>query len=195
VAVARCSTVGPVLLDPRTRKPSWAGTLFEAARQAAEGTRWPQQEATPAPATRRTQGRHVDRAGLLLGVHPDLDDDERERIAARLRVPTLTVRQAAATGSCSWTARGAAILCVLAAVPVDASLLDRLLSAGYAARLWAWPRRRDLLGRLVAARLDPFADRSDEAEHPPPPEAVGRSPPSTKSRGAQAPAPAAPSPP
>lgn len=131
VAVARCSITGPVQLDPQTREPSWDGTVLDAALQAADAVRWPQQEPVVAsPGVRRTQGRRLDLAGLLLGVHPDLDDGLRERIAARLRVPTLLLRQAASTWSSSWTARGAAILCVLALVPVDLSLLDRLLSAG-----------------------------------------------------------------
>ena len=88
VPVVRCSVVGPLLLDEETRQPSWDGTLLEAAGAAVAGGRWPSQGASGAPAVRRTQGRRLDLAGFLFGVHPDQDDGERERIAARLDVPT-----------------------------------------------------------------------------------------------------------
>jgi len=157
-ALARCSVAGPLLLESERREPVWEGTIFEAAQQAASGLRWPPDSATVAVAVRRTQGRHLDVAGLLLGVHPELDDVERERIATRLGVPTMTLRSAASLWSTSWTLRGTAIAEVLARVAVDGSLLDRLLSAGYAAGLWVRPRRWDLPRCWVVAR------RSSERE-------------------------------
>lgn len=176
-AVARCSVSGPLLLDAETREPVWGGTISEAAQQAASEARWPPHSATTAPGVRRTQGRHLDLVGLLLGVHPEFDDGERERIATRLRVPTLTLRTAASLWTTSWTLRGAAIALVLAAVPVDGSLLDRLLSAGYVAGLWARPRRWEPPRRWVLAR-------SDEPERLPPTSSSSRAPPSTKTHGA-----------
>lgn len=177
-ALARCSASGPPLLDAETRAPAWDDTVFQAARQAAAGVRWPPHSARVTPAVRRTQGRHLDLAGLVLGVHPDLDDGERERIATRLRVPTMTLRTAAALWSTSWTRRGAAIVLALAAVPVDASLLDRLLSAGYEARLWARPRRWEPPRRWVLARRSTTPERSTSVSPP------SRAPPPTNSHGA-----------
>ena len=181
-----CSVYGPLLLDPTTRKPTWAGTVFRAAADAAEALRWAQDSVAEAPAVRRTQGRHLDLAGLLLGVHPELDDGERERIATRLRVPTMVVRAAASMWSVSWTTRGAAIGLVLAATPVGGSLLDRLMSAGYAAELWAQPRRWAPPRSWVLAR-------STTPQSAAPSDKRSRAPPATTSRGAPSGAPGPPS--
>lgn len=180
------SVSGPLLLDPATKQPTWAGTVLQAAADAAEAVRWAPHSVTEAPAVRRTQGRHLDLAGLLLGVHPELDDGERERIATRLRVPTMVVRAAASMWPVSWTTRGAAIVLVLAAVPVDGSLLDRLVSAGYAAGLWARPRRWAPPTSWMLAR--PTTPQSAA-----PSDSRCRAPPATTSRGAPSGAPGSPS--
>jgi len=178
-ALARCSVAGPLLLvDATTRQPQWAGTVLHAAVRAASGELWPPHCASSiSPAVRRTQGRHLDLAARLLGIHPSLDDGQRERIATRLRVPTMTLLSAACRWTTSWTLRGAAIVLVLAALLADGSLLDRLVSAGYAAGLWAQPRRWEPPRRWVVAR------RSVDPEHPPQTQANSRAPPSTSSHG------------
>ena len=170
-----CSVSGPLLLDPQTRDPTWDKTLFQAAHEAAVDKRWPPHSAIAEAGVRRTQGRHIERAGLLVGIHPTLS--ERERIATRLRVSTMTLRTARSQWSASWTTRGAAIVFVLMAVPIDGSLPDRLGSAGYAAGLWAKPRRWDPISRWVVAR-------SDEPERPSTGEVHSRGPPPTTSQGA-----------
>ena len=180
------SVSGPLLLDPATKQPTWAGTVLQAAADAAEAVRWAPHSVTEAPAVRRTQGRHLDLAGLLLGVHPELDDGDRERIATRLRVPTMVVRAAASMWPVSWTTRGAANVLVLAAVSVDGSLLDRLVSAGYAAGLWARPRRWAPPRSWVLAR-------SGTPEPAAPSDSRCRAPPATTSRGAPSGAPGSPS--
>lgn len=182
-ALVLCSHTGPPLLDPDSGEAPRAGTLLEAADQASSGRRWAEHTAAEQAATRRTQGRHLDLTGRLLGVHPEQDDGERERVATRLRVPTMTLRAGAALWSSSWTTRGAAVALVLAALSMDGSLLDRLLSAGYCAGLWARPRRwaqpRGWAqpGRWVIAR-------SVLPEHVPSIEPGGRDPPPTNSQGA-----------
>lgn len=188
VAVARCSVAGPVLLDAETQEPVWDDTVFEAAERAASGVCWPAHSTAVEPATRRTQGRRLELAGLLLGVHPELDDGERERIATRLGVSTMTLRSAAAQWAESWTQRGAAVTQVLAMVWMGGSLLDRLLSAGYAAGLWTQPRRWAPPRQWVVAR-------SDEPERRPEGLAGGGPPPSTNSRGVPGSGPDPPSPP
>jgi len=186
--VVTASASGPPLLEPETRRPSWDGTVFQATTEAAADKRWPEGSTTESPAVRRTQGRHLDLAGLLLGVHPQLDDGERERIATRLGVPTMTLRSAASKWSMSWTTRATAVALVLASVPVDDSLLDRLLSAGYAAGLWARPRR------WAPPRSWELA-RSATPEHPATPLVPGSSATATTSHGAPSGAPQPPSPP
>lgn len=178
-AVLRCSVSGVPLLDPSVRALPLGGTVFEAAQTAADGQRWPPVGAGAEASVRRTQGRHIDVAGRLLGVHPDLGDGLRERIATRLEVSTMTLRTAARGWSASWTSRGAAIVAALAAVPQDVSLMDRLLSSAYAAELWPRPRRWDPPRRWVVARsTEPERTASD------PPASRGQ--PSTNSHGAEA---------
>jgi len=181
-----CSVSGPLLLDPSTRQPTWAGTVLQAAEDAAKALRWAPHSVTEAPAVRRSQGRHLDLAGLLLGVHPDLDAGERERIATRLRAPTMAVRSASSMWSTSWTSRGAAIVLALATTPVDGSLLDRLMSAGFAAGLWARPRRWAPPRSWVLAR-------STTPQTAAPSDSRSRAPPATTSRGAPSGAPGPPS--
>jgi hypothetical protein len=176
-ALLRCSVAGPPLRDPESVQLPWDDTVLEAAKQAAS-ERWPA-HSTDGPGTRRTQGRHLELAGRLLGAHPELDDDVRERIATRLLVPTMTLLSAASLWSTSWTQRAAAVALVLAAVPVDGSLPDRLLSAGYVAQLWPRPRRWQPPNRWVLAR-------SSEPERQAQSRTNSRSPPSSSSLGAPA---------
>lgn len=113
---------------------------------------------TSQPAVRRTQDRRIGKAATLLGFHPAQADQERERIATRLGVPTMILRSSTTRWRAGWIARGLAVLAVLAAIPRAGSLLDDLLSAGYAAALWARPRRWDSR-RWVLARQDGPYDR------------------------------------
>lgn len=180
-AVAPCSPSGGLLRDAATGEPVWGATLFAAAVDAAGGERWPSDSPAGDPRRRRTQGRRLERAGRLVGVHAEVDDAARERIATRLGVPTLTLRSAAREWAASWTMRGAAVLAVLLAVSVDGALLDRILAAGALGGLWARPRRWDAArGTWVMAR----SPRSVRPEHPTAARPRGRSPPPTTLRGA-----------
>jgi len=142
-AVVPCSGLGPLLRDRATGAPVWQGTLFGAAIDAAAGQRWPAHSPSADERRRRTQGCRLDLAGKLVGVHPDVGARTRERIATRLQVPTLTLRDAARGWATSWQALGGAILTVVQSLPIDASLLDRLLTAGSVADLWPTPQRWD----------------------------------------------------
>lgn len=142
-AVVSCSVSGPLLRDRATGALVWEVTLLGAAVDAAAGQRWPAHSPADDERRRRTQGCRLSLAGTLLGVHPDLDARTRERIATRLQVPTLTLRDAAGRWATSWQARGGAVLAVLPSLPVDASLLDRVLSAGAVTDLWPPPQRWD----------------------------------------------------
>ena len=124
------SPTGSLLQDVATGQTLWPDTLLGAAIDAAVGQRWPALSPAGDERRRRTQGCRLDLAGKLLGIHPDVDARTRERIATRVQVPTMTLRSAAGQWAVSWQARRAAVLAVLPSLPIDASLLDRILSAG-----------------------------------------------------------------
>lgn len=181
-AAVPSSPSGGLLRDAATGAHPWETTLFAAAVDAADGERWPSDSPALDPRRRRTQGRRLELAGRLVGVHAEIADAARERIATRLGVPTLRLRSAARNWTRSWTRRGAAVLAVLLAVSVDGSLLDRLLAAGALGGLWAEPRRWDAVrGTWVMARSSP---RSVRSERPGAARPRGRSPPPTTLRGA-----------
>jgi hypothetical protein len=184
-AVAPCSASGPLLLDGESGGVPWEATLFAAAVDAASGEGWPSDSPASDSRRRRTQGRRLDVAGRLVGVHPVLDATARERIATRLRVPAMTLLTAARGWGRSWKLGGAAILAVLVAIPLEASLLDRILAAGAVSGVWPEPRRWDV------ARRSWVMARSSSSEHPVVRSPRGRGPPPTNSPDAE-PAPGAP---
>ena len=180
-AVVPCSPSGLLLQDTATGQAVWEGTLFDAASDAAEGQRWPAHSPADDQKRRRTQGGRLARAGKLLGVHPEVDSRTRQRIATRVRVPTMTLRTASGQWQTSWEARGAAILTVLRALAVDGGLLDRLLAAGAVTDLWPPPQRWDPVRRTWVR------PRSSRTEHPVVRAAQSRAPPPTNSPAAQSP--------
>jgi hypothetical protein len=143
VAVVPCSPSGPLLQDAATGQPVWPAALLCAALDAADRDWWPAHSPADDERRRRTQGCQLQRAGCLLGVHPDVDARTRERIATRLRVPTMALRSAASGWTSRWQAQGTAIVTALSALPHDGSLLDRVLAAGAQAGLWPPPQRWD----------------------------------------------------
>lgn len=178
-AVVPCSPAGPLLRDPAAGQPVWQATLLGAATEAADGQRWPAHSPAHDERRRRTQGCRLALAGKLLGVHPDLDSRTRQRIATRLRVPTMTLRTAARCWATSWEARGAAILAVLQALPIDGRLLDRILAAGAVTEVWPPPQRWDpLRGTWVRPH-------SSRPERPVAQASQSRAPPPTNSPAAQ----------
>ncbi len=146
VAATPCSASGDLLLDAAGRRPQWQATLFAAAQDAARGEHWPAEvhwwHRSPERRRRRTQGRRLEVAGRLTGVSPGLDEGARERIATRLGVATMTVRDGAARWGRSWQSRGAAIVAVLRAITAAATLGDRMAAAGAVSDLWGPPRPR-----------------------------------------------------
>ena len=175
-AVVPCSASGPLLQEPATGQPVWQTTLFGAAADAADKQWWLSRWSADDRRRRRTQGRRLELAGRLLGIHPEIDARTRERVATRLRVPTMTLRTAARSWAGSWQACGAAILTVLLVLPVDGSLLDRILAAGAVAELWSLPQRWD------PARQTWVRARSTGQERPLANASQSRAPPPTTSR-------------
>jgi len=90
--------------------PSLAGTLHEAAEDAARGVRWPESSGE-CPATRRTQGRRLRRVAALLGLLADTRT--QERIAHALSSPLLVLRDASVAYAASrrWRVMAAELCC------------------------------------------------------------------------------------
>jgi len=159
--------------------PTWETTFFAAALDAAKGEGWPSESPWDDSRRRRTQGRRLRFAALLVGVHPSVKDALRERIATRLAVPVMRLREEARRWDATWTTRGAAVVAVLEAIPVAASLGERILAAGTAGGLWSEPRA----GRAVITRSG--RGERPRAKHPGP-----RGPPPTTSPVSEASPPA-----
>jgi hypothetical protein len=185
--------------DTGRRDPSWESTVFGAAIDAAAGQRWPCDRIAPRvkdERRRRTQGRRLELAGRIVGVHPQLAPPRQQRIAARLRVATLTLRTASKQWGSSWTHRGAAVMAAVVTIAVDASMLDRVLAAGHLAGAWPaanrWsPRRGEWIrspGPSANETVTPDgvgAGRSNAPEHRKKGSPRGRAPPTTNSHGAR----------
>jgi hypothetical protein len=179
-AVAPYSPSGELLRDTATGQPLWEMTLFAAALDAAQGERWLEESPWDDSRRRRTQGCRLQASGRLTGVHPQLDDGVRERIATRLAVPTMKLFSGARMWTNDWKMRGEAIVAVLSVIPIQTSLLDRLLAAGAVSALWSsrHPQRWDADRETwVVAPLT----GSECSEHPGLSARRGRSPPPTKS--------------
>ena len=186
-AVAPYNPSGELLVEAASRQPPWEATLFAAALDAAKGEGWPSESLYDRPRRRRTQGRRLERAGRLVGVHPQLKERVREQIATRLSVPTMNLLRGAGGWARSWKTRGLAVLAVLVAIPIQASLQQRMLAAGAAGGLWAQPRHWDAdRGSWLTWPLAPCpaSKRSEQAVAAAP---RARGPPPTKSPGAAAP--------
>lgn len=173
------SPSGQLLVDATTRQPPWEATIFAAAVDAAGGERWPSESRwfqRYDPRRRRTQDRRLELAGRLMGVHPAFDNGMRERIATRLGIATMRLHSGAGSWTRSCKTRGTAIMAVLPALPLQASLLDRMSAAGAQSGLWAHPRRWD----AARATWIPLASSdSRESEHRRAATAWGRGPPPT----------------
>lgn len=152
-AIVACSPSGELQVEASTGDLLWERTQFRAAQDAAEGKRWPAGSPWDDARRRRTQGRRLDFAGRLLGMHPGQDEGTRERIALRLAVPLVQLLDQARRWEVDWRLRGGVILAVLRRIEPRGFLLDRLLAAGAVADLWPEPRRAVAFpGRQIAVR-------------------------------------------
>ena len=178
--MAPYSPTGELLVDVDTGQPPWEATIFSAAVQASEGEAWSSESPFDDPRRRRTQGCRLQFAGRLVGVHPQLDGRDRERIATRLAVSTMMLLAGAVMWAKGWKMRGRAIMAVLAGIPLQACFLDRILAAGAVTGLWIhrYPQRWDAdRNTWIVAPFPP----SQYWEHSRAPAPHGRSPPPTNS--------------
>ena len=166
VAAVPYSAGGELWLDADSVQPQWQATLFGAAQDAEQEKKWAAEQnwwrrsSTP---SRRTQGRWLELAGRLTGVSPELEERKREQIATRLGVATMTVLAGAGSWERSWQSRGAAIVAVLVALAVSATLADRMGAAGAVSDLWGPPRPR-LVARWEQAGKSWIVARAGRSE-------------------------------
>jgi len=118
----------------------FAGTAWEPVQSAAQGERYG--ECGDPRGSRRTQGRRLRWAALLLGLCAPVR--LRERLSSVLGVPALTLHEAAAGygANSSWRARAHTLMRVVSQV-LAAGRASVLLHAGQVAGLWGRPSRWD----------------------------------------------------
>lgn len=124
---------------------AWCRTLLAGALDAARGVSWSRESPADDPRRRRTQRRHIAIAATLLGLAAELDEEIAQRIAGCLGVAFLLLsdlRRAYKSAS-TYVGRGAAVVEALDLLPVDRTLGDRLLRAGFISGLWGRPQRWD----------------------------------------------------
>jgi hypothetical protein len=136
------------------RRPAWGWTVFDAALDAAKGAAWPREiraEGQAADDYWNTQRRWLVTAARLIGIHVDTPDRDRERIAAALDIPHLTLRDAAHdfASAGGYRSRGAVVVSVLDRLALRRSLADDLSYCGAVAGLWGRPSRWDPGGRTL----------------------------------------------
>ena len=124
---------------------AWLRTLFAAALDAARGMSWSRESPADDPRRRRTQRRHIALAAMLLGLAADVDEEIAQRIANCLGVAYLVLSDLRREyrAALTYQSRGKAIVSALELVPVDRTLGQRLLLAGFIGGLWGRPERWD----------------------------------------------------
>jgi len=118
------------------------GTLFEAASDAADGIQW-QIGSNDGLLKPRfiTQLRHIQRAAILLGIAPDIEQSVREETVQILRIPGQHLSDATREISlCNseYQCYGREICHILQCIPAE-MLFERLAEAGVGAGLWVTP--------------------------------------------------------
>ncbi len=154
--------LAPVAPDgsPATEKSGalrFEDTYFDAAIDATNRVFWPSESLEGSMKPRRiTQRRHLERASLILGVHPGLDERSREELAQILSLPGQQLLDNAKKfhGSSGDHGRGKAICNILSLIEDSPVMFSRLADAGAAVCLWPWPDRWD--PRLKIFQSSPY---------------------------------------
>jgi hypothetical protein len=124
---------------------AWCRTVFAAVLDAAKGKGWSRESPANDPRRRRTQRRYMELCATLLGLSPEMGDEVSQRIAECLGISWLVLsdRRAVYQSAVTYLERGPVIKGVLEMIPLDRSLSQRLLTAGFIADLWGRPKRWD----------------------------------------------------
>ena len=156
----------PMEVDEGSQSPSslppeavaFAGTLFDAALDAAQGESWRQSWRMEDPEEGvggwTTQQRHLGMATRLVGVVSVLSAAMREQVAEVLAVPLLLLSELSRQlgDGVGYKVHGAAVVEVLTALGRSRHLADRIVESGHVVGLWPspvrWDARRGLLVRM-----------------------------------------------
>lgn len=130
-------------------EPAWAGTVVDAAVDAAQGRLWDTSSPSRDSFRRRTQGRWLSLVASLLGLAA-VDERSRERLAEQIGIAALDVMEAARAfeRSLGLRDRGTAIVGLLGKLPVGQRLCDDLLVCGAIIGRWGRPLRWEVGGPL-----------------------------------------------
>jgi len=133
----------------------FAGTLFEAAQDAAAGIAWPSESEKNSLELRfSTQIRHLQRAIILFGLDPATTLCQQEETAEILQISGQLLRDCAKrilSPKCGYQACGKAICHVLEQIPTMTALFERLAEVGAGAKLWPAPFFQD--GKILRPSL------------------------------------------
>ena len=139
----RVAADGGKVLDLGDGAERFRGTQFDAALDAAQGKPWRDEDddsgiSTP---TFTTQVNHIQRAAAMLGLEPNLSDDQRLAIAQTLPLSTLFLQAGANCfrNNPGYKEAGQAICSILERLPDTTLLFERLAEAGAQTGLWPEP--------------------------------------------------------
>ena len=140
----------------------FAGTLFDVAKDAAQGVAWSREQPGGSDRWWGTQGRRLERAARLTGVVPGQPAELRYDLAGLLDIDVLQLVPPPAPAG--YRSLGEAVCRVIDALHRGPSLVDRLGAAGALVGLWGEPLRFDPSTNVV--RRQPF--RATGTTGPPP---------------------------
>ena len=131
--------------DDNNAVPAYDRTVHAGAIDASKGESWSRDSPADDPRRRRTQLRYTALSATLLGLSMALETEIVQRIADCLGIAYLAVLDLRRDFSSALTyqGKGAAIVSALELIPVDRTLGDRLLHAGFIGGLWGPPERWD----------------------------------------------------
>jgi hypothetical protein len=141
IAVAPVAPDGRSSAEVQTGAAAFAGTMFEAALDAARGQGWSRECPGGSDRWWGTQGRRLEASIRVCGVSPQLQEPEREAQGAALRVELLLLREGASAllAAPGYRSRGQAVHRVLERLSEGPCVLQRLMKSGHLARLWGPP--------------------------------------------------------
>jgi len=157
VAIAPVSSdgqpVGIAVDEHPVPSAAWELTVFRATCDAACGRAWPR-VGGEGQGTFRTQCRRTTLAATLLGASVKTDAEQLD-VAAALRVPALTLRDASRAfqkpSRPRYTQRAKALIAPLTELSGAGDVLGRILEAGVLLGQWGIPYRWDPLARILRA--------------------------------------------
>jgi len=134
---------GGKVLDLGNGAERFRGTQFDAALDAAQGKAWRNGNDDPGVSkhTFTTQVNHIQRIAVMLGLEPDISDDQRLAIAQTLPLSTLFLQDGANCfrSNPGYEEAGQAICSILEMLSDTTLSFERLTEAGFQTGLWPEP--------------------------------------------------------